>query len=192
MKLIAILVIVIMFIFSFIFKKKQDNGNLGGAIAWSKSLWLTYTLINWFLLPIVFLFNEHGSLPFQNILKVLTISMWVRGIIEIYMLWGPKNWRPLYGIVHDIFTLILMIGNFLNWTPSQTWEITYLLSLMLSLCFETYFAYFFHRYIGEKTKGDQAVWFANKENPMFRRNLMITTLANSILYPIMALYIFLN
>jgi hypothetical protein len=187
--LIPILIISLVLLTGFAFRLKQSRGSLGGTIAVSKTFWLSYTIISWFILPLILIYKPY-SIEFKIVLASLSLSMWVRGLIELIMLYKYKNWKPIYGLVHNVFTLLIMLLTFIFNNPSSTKENIYLISISCSLGFEIYYAHFFHKYLGKKTEGDNAVWFANKEDPLYRKNLQVTTVGNVLLYSILFYFLY--
>jgi hypothetical protein len=171
------------------FQGSGQNQKIGGEIALSKSFWLSYTLLSWFVLPLLFLYHTNLSINFRMIMGALTCSMWIRGIIELIMMFRFKGWKPIYGIIHDIFTIILIMSFFVTSPINIKFELVYFIGISLSLVLETYYAYIFYRHVGEKTQGDKAVWFANKTDPKFKQVLQITTIGNWVLF--INLFIFL-
>lgn len=160
---------------------------MGGKIAYSKSLWLMYCLFSWFILPIYFLIYPTNS-DFSKVYALFGLSFWIRGIAEMLMLYKFKNWKPIYGITHNIFSFILLSVLMLFFRENIfPFEILHFFSLLISLSFECYFAFFFKKYIGEKTQGEEAIWFANSEDPLFAFNLKVTRVAVVLLYSELAL-----
>jgi hypothetical protein len=173
----------LIFILAFFYKKKQDQNKLGGEIAYSKSLWLFYCIFTWFIIPLALVSSGVIS-PFHIIILALGVSFWVRGLLEMIMLYITKSWKPIYGISHNIFTFICVFGLTLYLRENiYFWEIFFIIQILLSLSFETYYAFFFKKHIGSKTQGDDAVWFANKNDPLFKTNLRVTLVGNIILFP---------
>lgn len=178
----AIITLIVLQVIGAGYKVYQDKiTELGGKIAWSKSLWLTYTIYTWFLLPpILYLYSSSET---WLALSPISASFWVRGFIELFMLFVTKNWKPIYGITHNTFTIILglLFYNTLSIQLSVS-ECFFIITVYMGLCFETYYAFFFHKFVGKKTQGDEAVWFANKEDPVFKKVLQVTTVGNIITY----------
>ena len=172
--LIPVLIIAISFIFYWGQNKKE---NIGGKMALCKLFWLDYTLITWFFLPLYFYIKGFHGEAF-DILYVLSASMWVRGIIELFMLYVTKNWTPPLGITHNIITILLVISAMYFTIIHSKVHFIFSLSLLLSLLLETYYAYAFYKIVKDKTKGDEAIWFASKENPQFTWVLKVTTIGN--------------
>lgn len=176
--IVAATIIAISFIFYFLQNKKNT---IGGKIALCKLFWLDYTLIAWFFLPIVFYFQNKSENHF-NVFYAISISMWIRGIIELYMLYCSKNWTPPIGIVHNMFTFLLALVVMISSLPMDIISLFSSLGLLISLLLETYYAYAFYKIVKDKTKGDDAIWFASKGNPEFKKILKITSLANIFVY----------
>lgn len=183
--LICLLTVVISFVF---YTKQNKQEKIGGKIALCKLFWLDYTLIVWFFLPIYFYINFFKAGHFY-VLYLLSISMWIRGIAELFMLYVTKNWTPPIGITHNIFTFILVsfswyIANVQGLIPN-----IFIFSILISLALETYYAFSFYKIVNDQTKGDKAIWFASKENPKFQTILKITVIGNFFVYT--GLFIFL-
>lgn len=180
---------ILIFIISFFYKKKQDQNQMGGKIAYSKSLWLFYCIFTWFIIPLNLLTNGIES-KFHLILLCFGLSFWIRGLIEMIMLYITKSWKPIYGISHNIFTFFLLVGLAVYFRNDiYFWEKQFVIFTMIALSFETYYAFFFKKHIGEKTEGEEAIWFANAEDPLFKTNLKVTLIGNIILYPNVLLFI---
>lgn len=102
--IIAIWPLLVFFI-AWIFYRKQNSRRAwtGGPISLPKSFWLAYTTTTWFLLPIVFI----SHVEFPEALKTFFIfhlaSWWIRGVLELVMIYKWYNWTPRYGISHDAF-----------------------------------------------------------------------------------------
>ena len=186
---VSLIIIFSTLLIGLLFRAKQRNAKLGGEMALSKSLWLSFAILSWFILPLVFYF-ESLSFHFKIVLIAISLSMWIRGIIELVMLYFWKNWKPIYGIVHNVFTFCLGIYVLISNTLVNSNERIYLISIFLSLIFEIYFAYFFHKNLGKKTEGDEAIWFANATDPIYKTNLQITFIANITLYATLFYFLF--
>lgn len=89
------------------FNRKQNSKDpwTGGPISWPKSFWLAYTVCTWFLLPIVFLLHPDLPVGYQAFFIAHLLSWWIRGPLELVMIYKWFNWSPRYGISHDIFHL---------------------------------------------------------------------------------------
>jgi hypothetical protein len=186
MALIVFSTILLISIAFFMYQNKE--GRIGGKMAWCKLFWLDYTLITWFFLPLVFYYQGKSGGVYTTI-YALSISMWVRGIIELIMMYGTKNWTPPIGITHDIFTFLLVAVSLIMGPHLELIELIFGGSLLLSLGLETYYAWGFYMIVRHQTKGDDAIWFASKENPAFAQILKVTTVGNIILYPILLWFI---
>lgn len=90
------------------FNKKQNGKDpwTGGPISWPKCFWLIYTTTTWFLLPFVFLLHPEFPPALQSFFLFHLISWWLRGPLELVMIYKWFNWTPKYGITHDVFHVI--------------------------------------------------------------------------------------
>ena len=90
------------------YRRKQNGLNqwTGGPISWPKSIWLSYTILTWFFLPILFLVHPETPSNFKIIILFHLLSWWTRGILEMVMIYKWLNWSPRYGIGHDLFHIL--------------------------------------------------------------------------------------
>jgi hypothetical protein len=174
-------------------QNRGDQARMGGRIAPAKAFWLYYTLAVWFvLLPGLLL---QLTLPPAIFLawSALTVSMWIRGLVEAYLLFVTKNWRPPLGIAHDLLTFGLFCTALWaradSWNESTFWTQVFTLSLGVSLLAEVYYATAFYRLVRERTTGEDGVWFASAEDPKFRRIVNVTALVNIPLYAVLFFYL---
>jgi len=98
-------------IVALIYQKKQngDKPLTGGPISTPKSFWLAYTILTWFFLPLFMAFHHQTHEVLKTALVFHLISWWLRGPIELVMIYKYFNWTPKYGISHDLFHLIGLI-----------------------------------------------------------------------------------
>jgi hypothetical protein len=177
------------------FKRQNKKGSLGGPICKAKGFWLYYTIINWFIiLPYAIYQLPLAPESYQMVWIALSLSMWIRGIIEMYMLFVSKNWTPIIGISHDIFTFIIMMiaffyGNSSNITPEPILSF-YTFSLFVSIIVETYYAYSFYQIMKGRTQGEDGLWYAHEEDPRFKKIILVTTIFNYFLYLALVLFLF--
>jgi len=151
-----------------VFKWRQDKSSIGGKISWPKSFWLCYCISAWFIAPIIYLLELHYSQPFPPIrpltciLIVHLISWWCRAPIELYMMYGRKNWSPKIGIAHDLGHLVLLVSGITwmltgtipkqptmhIWSAPTTRAFAFVAALVIGTIAETYFAIQFYRIRG--------------------------------------------
>jgi len=177
------------------YRRQQRSGELGGRMAPAKAFWLGFAVFSWFVLPAVLALDAAVPLPFRWVLGVFAVSMWLRGVAEMVMLYAFKNWRPPYGIGHDLLSIgILAVGTAWQWASVQTllvaprqagmsvWLVALLGVLTLSLALEVAYAYAFFAVVRGKTVGDDGIWFASNDDPLFRRIVWTTACFNWPLY----------
>jgi hypothetical protein len=171
---------------SFLFARAQNRSSkLGGAISRPKQLWLAYAIFVWFFLSPILALDPNLPREHRTILGVFSLLMWVRGIAELVMMYWTKSWRPPYGVTHDLLCIAVLIA------LSAIYRVLdpFILALILSLCFETYYALAFFRAVDGKTTGEEGVWFASEDDPRFRRINRVTTLGNALLYTFLAAFL---
>ncbi|WP_413289281.1 hypothetical protein [Bdellovibrio sp. HCB337] len=158
---------------AFSFNRKQNSQDpwTGGPISWPKSFWLAYTVSTWFLLPIIFLLHPNLPSGFHAVFIVHLLSWWIRGPLELFMIYKWFNWSPRYGISHDIFHLALC-GYFLsqNWseiqaslgTPIGNLATVFCLIIIFTTCAEILFAALFLRFRSQQEE-KELIYFASDD-----------------------------
>lgn len=191
----AILLFIATLIIGLYFYQRQNlKPELGGALSLAKAFWLIYAIYTWFLFLPYQMFILKLPLFVNEIYMLFWFWMLFRGIIEIFMMYVTKNWSPIYGISHDISCLaILIFGT--SYYRAQFFSLPLILvvfhfSLIASLILETYYAWGFYRIVKEKTKGEEAIWFASREDPRFNRLVIVTSTMNWPLYIILLIYLY--
>ena len=170
---------------AFLFKKIQNKKTLvGGDISTPKSLWLSYTVISWFLFPFVLLYLDINS-SLKLLIQIHLVSFWMRGVVELVMIYKLFNWSPRYGISHSAaHALLLLLGTFYVLTQNPTSlnlnelvVLTFLISIFICVCFEVLFAVlFFNIRSRGKYKEEHKVYFASDE-PQWKRVNDLTKIA---------------
>lgn len=166
------------------FRGKQNRAHaMGGKISNPKLLWLFFAI--WFWLFECAVLGFEPSLPrsYQVIFGVHALSMWLRGAVEMFMLYVTKNWRPPLGIGHDLFCLVttlvlaLVLGLPTD-SPWGYWAPALVAMLVFSLVVEVLYAALFFKAVEGQTTGDKGVWFVSEHDEKFKRINRITTRFN--------------
>ena len=173
---------------AFAFYIKQNRGEkMGGGISTPKAIWLGYAVYVWFFMAPILALDSNLAPSLRVIIGSFALSMWLRGIAELLMLYVWKNWRPPYGIAHNIVSMtILAFGSFWYRDHLLTlesnldfWMLGFLIALFASMVCETYYAINFHDTVKGQTTGDDGVWFADATAPKFQRINRITAICNT-------------
>lgn len=178
--------------------RQNRRGGLGGRISRPKILWLLYAVYFWFVVCPVLALDPAVPPPMRLILGAFAAGMWLRGVAEMVMLYVTKNWRPPYGVAHDVFSMVVVVIGLLHyrdqWGKLQgtlpLWTFTLILVLLASLAIETYYAAAFFRAVEGRTTGEDGIWFADEDDARFRRINRITTAFNVPLYAFLLAYLF--
>ena len=161
------------------FYARQNAGaQIGGAISVPKILWLNYAIASWFILP-AFLRTYPLSSSLRSLFTVHLTNFSVRAIAELFLLYVTVSWSPVYGIVHDVFSIALITAmaktpavNALERTAIHiTW------SIRITLCCEIAFAGMFHAL----TRTEYAIYFAS-EDPRFSMINLFTSVVVAFAY----------
>jgi hypothetical protein len=168
------------------FRGKQNRAHaLGGKISNPKLLWLFFAIWFWLFECAVLAFEPALPLGFRIIFGVQAASMWLRGAVEMFMLYVTKNWRPPMGISHDVLCLVTCISlaaGFHDQLHSDgPWRLlgpALFGMLLFSLLVEVLYAALFFKAVEGQTTGDKGIWFADEDDARFRRINRITTAFN--------------
>jgi hypothetical protein len=171
-KLLLIIWPVMISVSAISYRNKQNGVNpwTGGPISWPKAFWLNYTIQTWFILPLIFVF---ASIPFflKQILLFHLISWWIRGPLELVMIYRWFNWSPRYGISHDLLHILgcgaLVFIHRDEWATLQFGSVAFLASLLvvmilITTCAEISFAILFLRLRTLQEKNDK-IYFASDD-----------------------------
>jgi hypothetical protein len=191
--------LVVMAIAGVLTERRQNRAaRMGGRISGGKVLWLVYAIFLWFVVCPVLALEPRLAPALRVVLGAFGVSMWVRGLAELYLLYFGRRWRPPYGIAHDVFCLAL-VAVLVVWqregvaaglgAPLARWGLAVVVVVAVSLVLEIGYAWSFHRAVEGRTTGDEGIWFASNEEPRFRRIVRATALANVPLYAFLALFL---
>lgn len=162
--------------FGVVFRRRQKPGDIGGPISAAKAYWLSFAIYLWFVVCPVAGLEPSVSTSLSRPLLVVGVSMWLRGLAEMVMLYVTKNWRPPMGIAHDVVTIVLLVGaaglgmasgEAVVWSPLSFGLAGLTVVVLASLVLEIVHARTFFGVVGKGTVGDDGVWFADDEDPRF-------------------------
>ncbi|QRK10385.1 hypothetical protein JQX13_09990 [Archangium violaceum] len=171
-------------------RKQNVRRARGGRISPPKLAWLLYAVFLWFLLcPLVALDSAVSPYP-RGVLGSFAAFMWVRGVAELYMLYVSHNWRPPYGIAHDVLCILLVLGGLSGYalhhdgplSRMDVWALSLIALVLVSLVIEVMYATLFFQAVEGHTVGEDGIWFADEEQARFRRINRITFACNIPLY----------
>jgi len=168
----------------FFWRRQNVGQTVGGAISFPKALWLSYTVTAWFFLPFVFLPHPELTREPRLLLALHLLSWWIRGPLELLMIYRWFNWSPRYGIAHDILhaamlaTGLVLFKHALFLHPVNQLAALFLTVTLLATLAETFFAWLFLSIRGHE---DHKVYFANND-PKWRINNRVTAMMVVIVY----------
>jgi hypothetical protein len=175
----------------FLFWRKQNvQRSRGGRISPPKLAWLFYAIFLWFLLCPLVALDSAVEPNLRGVLGGFGAFMWVRGVAELYMLYVSHNWKPPYGIGHDVLCIVFLLGG-LSWyqlhrtgplSRLDVWALSLLALVLVSLFVEVMYATLFFQAVEGHTTGEEGVWFADEEQARFQRINRITFACNVPLY----------
>ncbi len=172
-------------------------GAMGGPISTPKLAWLLYAVLVWgFLCPILaFEPNLHRS--FRVLAGGFAALMWARTVVELPMLYVWRNWRPPYGMAHDLICALVLLGGLVAtraawWPPSKRsdrWMLAFILVLALSVLIECVYAGLFYQAVAGATTGHEGLWFAAPGDPRFVLINRLTLAFDVLLYAFLAAFL---
>ncbi len=200
-KAVLVVCAVVLAAFGRYFKGKQKPGAMGGAISAPKAFWLPFAIYLWFVVcPVVGINADVVSVACARPLLWVGVSMWLRGVAEMVMLYDLKNWRPPYGITHDAITIVAVVvavavgvDDFaaVVWTPLSMAAALLVVVVTGSLVLEIVHARTFFNVVGARTLGDEGIWFADEHDPRFASINRRTFIGNIVLGVPVALFVLL-
>jgi hypothetical protein len=159
------------------FYRKQARGDRGGAISRPKAFWLCFAVWCWFVVcPVVAWDASWMAPPLRWALGAFGVFMWLRGAVEMVMLYRTFNWRPPYGIGHDVACILLLLGvlgaglDTLRGMEGagNAWALALCGLVLVSLGVEIHHAWSFFHAVQGRTTGEDGIWFADEEAEHFR------------------------
>ena len=169
------------------YRGQNNSARIGGGISAPKAIWLTYAVYVWFFMTPILALESNVALHFRIILGTFAVSMWIRGVAELLMLYIWKNWRPPYGIAHNILSIFILVGGCFLYIDKLSlqadnlsqWLLGYIIFLIAAMVCETYYAIRFHDTVQGQTTGDTGIWFASADQAKFQRINTITAICNT-------------
>lgn len=155
------------------FWRQNYAGQIGGEMSVAKILWLDYAIVAWFIVPAFLCRSPLLSRAWRVVFGAHLINFSTRAVIELWLLYVTIGWSPVYGIIHDLFSIALIAvlarRAIVEDEPSAmarhfSW------SLRATLVCEIAFAALFHA----ETAGEYAIYFAS-DDPRFRLINTLTT-----------------
>ncbi len=155
---------------AYFFHQNQPD-RLGGPITMENALWLTYALATWFMLPCAFWLNRRVPPVLRRLYGLFFLGFMIRGVGELYLMYGPKAWVPPIGIGHDLVMILMLLGLRWRWreelaaltNPVHRRMHWFLNVMMVALGCEMLFAWMF--YVAVEFRTD-FLWFADN-SPRF-------------------------
>lgn len=186
------LLITTVIITAYYYFKQNKQDTIGGKISAAKAFWLGYALFNYFVFPVyLYFFLENSSL--KLVLTLIICLFYFRMLIQSFLMFISKNWIPTYGILYNIFSIIVILSllvklltSFNAFTENSLLLLSlFLFKLILILSTDTIYAHKFKRLVGNHTKGKKAVWYAS--NDLKFKNINSITYRNNIFFSIVSI-----
>jgi hypothetical protein len=183
-----------------LFRRHQQRGGNGGALSRPKQVWLGVAVYFWFLLVPIVALDPQVPTAHRIVFGVFFVAMGLRGPVELVMLYITKNWRPPYGIVHSAFCALVVGAASFGFAPALLEPLASPLSLGaactaliavlgLSLVVEVWHAAAFFKVVGDRTVGDDAVWFAPADDAAFAAIVRRTAVLNLFFVPALVAFL---
>jgi hypothetical protein len=199
LKLVVIVGLFSLTVYGIRFYHRQAAGALGGPISKPKVFWLCCALFFWFIFSPIVAMDDRMPMIVRAPMSVLAISMWIRGMVEIYMLYVTKTWRPPLGIAHNVLTAMsILLACLWSYRLNESFYFVgqdsilinfnlytlapYLpLWALMTLAIECYHAWSFFKVVGPRTMGVNSIWFADEHDSRFATINFHTRIGNMII-----------
>ena len=197
--LIGVLVVLVVVALAF-YRHQNAERRMGGAISLAKMFWLSFAVGVWFLVCPILALDTSVHLGLRWILGCFAAFMWMRGVVELFMMYVTRNWRPPYGIAHSVSSIVLLVvASGWQFNSLRTigagydlWVLALLGVVLASLVLEVGYAAAFYRVVGERTVGGEAVWYASASDEQFRKINQVTTAFNILLYMFLVAFVLVS
>ena len=190
-KILIILWPVFVSIIALLYKKKQNGPDpmTGGPISTPKAFWLAYTVTTWFFFPLLLILHPEVNPELKYIILFHLISWWLRGPIELVMIYKWFNWTPRYGITHDFFHLIVLIllyfykkSAFVNLSPINNIVAAFIFVTIAATVAEITFAYLFLKARSEIEEKDNIYFASDDPKWIFINRVTLTVVIGVMLH----------
>ena len=183
---LLILLLVLAVVGFYFYRGQNVAGHVGGAISVPKIFWLSYAISIFVVLPGFFWRDMRLDPALRFIFGCQFLNWIVRGLAELWLMYGLHAWIPPYGIYHGVFTLALLLylrSRFSKVLATATTAVDhnarrFLFFSMLSSVCEICFAWMFYRAVHYDTA---TTWFASGTAAFIRIN-RITTVVDVFAY----------
>lgn len=148
----------------------------GGALSLPKAFWLGLTVCCWLVLPPLVFCAPHIGRRLRAAYLLFWLPMLARAVIELWLLYGRGGWQYVYGMAHDVFSLLLLavLAGLCRRERPRVW-VGHLWVMAAMFAAETYFA----RYISAFNHGRHSaeLWFIGWQPPHLANQLLTAALA---------------
>ena len=100
----ALLIVTILFGYG-----QNRLGFMGGRIALPKLLWLATAIWAWYIQPLLLLADSRLKGLERPAIVGLLLLMGVRAVVEGGMLYGTRNWNPIYGVAFNFLVMAWLV-----------------------------------------------------------------------------------
>jgi len=163
--LLVLILVLWSIIFCRYFYRQNKSSKMGGRISAPKAFWLAYASFYYFVFSLWVLFFFTGSRGERNTLLVFIITIFIRLILQLIIMFRYHAWRPSIGISFNLIMVLILTWMLINQGAKVSGLYTlYLAGAIFILITDSIYAYLFHRATGHLTTGKMAIWFASKES----------------------------
>lgn len=171
-----------LFGFSIFRRQNSKKAWTGGPISRPKAHWLAFTIINWFIIPFAYFFHTEFPKELHWFFVFHLASWWIRGPLELFMIYRWFNWSPVYGISHDVFhvlgcsSLLLAFANWETWSATHFSLAAYLFCflILLTTTFEISFAALFLQTRSQQEETENIYFASDDPKWIFINRLTLT------------------
>lgn len=194
--MIPFLIAAILFAIGGAFYQKYQNrgGRLGGEISGPKVYWLFFCLYAYYAVPVLVLaYAADGNVSLTWLFRGMLGLMLFRMVFQGLWMFVFKKWTPYYGMTFNVLFVAFVwyqVGVILQ---EGAWNRWLYLAILISIhaLIDTWYAGVFFRLVGQRTQGDEAVWYADAKDEKYRSINKLTFYLNIILTLLWFYFLFL-
>lgn len=165
-------------------------GLTGGPISTAKTLWLSYALQIFLVVPSCLWRCGTYSAAVRRIFGAVFLSFAIRGAIELYILYFTRAWECIYGITHDLFTFalaVILLQKVSNASTPDRRALRFVPVLLCTLIVECFMAWQF----SQLASPNDGIYFA-ADTEHFRRVNLWSWIAAGIGYPTLLWFLWIT
>jgi len=178
---LIILILLFSLVMTGYYRRQNMSQHMGGQISLPKTIWLGLALFYYFVFPAWWILNTSILSPILISPFIVLGFFLIRGVIQLILMYGTKNWSTKHGILFNCIGSVLfgicIIDALQHKLNAMEYSfIFYMILLILFQITDSIYAYRFGSIVGDDTKGEKAIWYASNDEKYKNINQLTTRL----------------